>query len=163
MISVTLKNSIQVNRQKGVKVFKLVVERKKVKSCSISDVLKIENVLNSLPETLLCDDRSSPTFSNISNCSGTPGTPVDIKSVPQVRQLSCKKLIYSYTFGSNCVDCSNESNGNLSSSFDVNPNFFPKSAVERSPSNNCRQNFNNSQFIELANVPIPTTVQKRKK
>lgn len=78
---------------------------------------------------------SSPS-SVISNSAsaGTPGTPVDIKSVPKVRQLSCKKLIYSYTFGSNCIGC----NDNNCHSAQSSPNIFDRS---RSPTTNCRQNY----------------------
>lgn len=104
-------------------------------------------------------------MSALSSTTGTPGTPVDIKSVSQVRQLSCKKLIYSYTFGSNCADC-NSSN----SSCDGSPNFFAKSPAtvtaaevfNRSPTGNCRQNFNKSsgQFI-TSNIKLAST-QKRK-
>lgn len=124
-----------------------LLEREKVKS----EVLKIESVLNNSSELHLSEFRcSSPILSAISCCSsgaaGTPGTPVDIKSVLQVRQLSCKKLIYSYTFGSNCADCGSNS------SCDASPNFFTKSSavsaaaavVNRSPTTNCRQNFNKS-------------------
>lgn len=134
-----------------------------------SDVLKIESVLNTPYE---CESRcSSPIISVLSfNTIGTPGTPVDIKSVSQVRQLSCKKLIYSYTFGSSCADCYRSN-----SSCDGSPNFFSNSpatvkstatntvSFNRSPTSNCRQNFNKSsggQFI-ASNIEIAST-QKRK-
>ena len=86
----------------------------------------------------------SPILSSISGSAGTPGTPVDIKSVPQIRKLSCKKLIYSYTFGSG---------SGSSSSSDPSPKILKKPAAShgrghksgnsiRSPSQNCRQNYN---------------------
>lgn len=98
--------------------------------------------------------------------AGTPGTPVDIKSVPQVRQLSCKKLIYSYTFGSNCTGCS--SNSCSSSSNDSSPivsGNVLNNNLNRSPTSNCRQSFLSSRIrlesdrsINLACSPS----QKRK-
>lgn len=170
MRSVILKNSIQVHLQFCVNLpnlnFLFFVEREKVKRSS-SDILKIESVLNS---SISSEDRSSSPilttispvhfqkFTTCSGAAGTPGTPVDIKSVPQIRQLSCKKLIYSYTFGSNCSDCSASS----CSSNEASPSLFSKSANNRSsPINNCRQSFKktSSEFmssnIEFASGPIP--------
>ena len=135
-----------------------------------SKVLKNESVLNSPFESHSSERRcSSPILSEIpcrsSGSTCTPGTPVDIKSVPQVRQLSCKKLIYSYTFGSNCADCGGKS------SCDSSPNFFAKSSaissatvVDRSPTTNCRQNFNKSsrQFI-ASNIEIANSQNSLKR
>lgn len=125
-----------------------------------NEVLNIKSVLKSPFELHSSESRcSSPILSVISCCSsgvvGTPGTPVDVKSVPQVRQLSCKKLIYSYTFGS-----SNSSDCGSNSPSDSSPNLFAKAAavVNRSPTTNCRRSFKSSsgQFIasniEIANA-----------
>lgn len=131
-----------------------------------SEALKIESVLNNSFEYKSESRCSSPAVSSCSSgAAGTPGTPVDIKSVPQVRQLSCKKLIYSYTFGSNCADC-----GSSNSSCEASPNFFAKSqavvtaaaVVNRSPTSNCRQKYSKSsgKFI-ASNIEIAST-QKRK-
>lgn len=95
--------------------------------------------------------------------SGTPSTPVDIKSVPQIRKLSCKKLIYSYTFG--------EPTSTSTSSNDSSPKIVKKN-TNRSPSSSrtCRSSsvskgssstnhFKN--HIEWTIGPI-NAVQKRK-
>jgi hypothetical protein len=169
-----LKNSIRVRGMceswLGLLICSYFLEREKVKRAAI-DVSKIESVLNYPCEVPSTEGRCSPIFRTISpvqstcpDAAGTPGTPVDIKSVPQIRQLSCKKLIYSYTFGSHCTDCSS----NSCSSTDGSPNFFAKTAVNnRSPTSNCRQTFGkgSAQFpnLELSSVPIPTQSSFKRK
>ena len=89
---------------------------------------------------------------NIHHCnfgiSGTPATPVDIRSVPQVRQLSSKKVIYSYTFG--------PQSGSEESS--------PR-PITRSPSKNCRQNLKSKkshQFkLESSSAAAATATSSR--
>lgn len=80
--------------------------------------------------------------------ASAPSTPVDIKSVSQVRQLSSKKVIYSYTFGGS------EETGTTKKQADR--------ATDRSPSKNCRQNFQSKQAHFKLESSSPFYQPKRK-
>lgn len=88
-----------------------------------------------------------------SNETMIPTTPVDVKSVTRVRELSSKKLIYSYTFGS-----SSSSNSENCSSTTGSPEIKSKKLFSKShdsPSTNCRQSLQLSPRFKLLELSDP--------
>ena len=113
--------------------------------------------------------RFTDDFDN-SNETMIPATPVDVKSVSRVRQLSSKKLIYSYTFGSssnsNSENCSSTTGSpERSNSRKLFSNSYDSSAK------NCRQSLQLSpqfKLLELSDPSLSSQVpfyssQKRKR
>lgn len=121
-------------------------------------------LLNSSPGPRASYLKSPSLSACFINRPSTPNTPVDIKSVPQIRQLSCKKLIYSYTFGEPTpTNASNSSNDSSPKTVKKNTNRSPSSrncrssSVSKIPSSSSSSKSSNhfTSQIEWSSGPIP--------